>query len=59
MIDKVEIKTMDKAKLDRADLAHWLSRSPNERIEAVENLRKQVDGCSARLQRTLRIIKRS
>ena len=59
MIDKVEIRSLDKAKYDRADLAHWLSRTPNERIEAVENLRKQVDGSSARLQRTLRIIKRS
>jgi hypothetical protein len=41
------------------DLRYWLSKSPQQRIEAVEFLRKQYYGDSAGLQRTVRIIKRS
>jgi len=40
------------------NLAHWLSRSPSERVEAVELLRRQRHGSSARLQRVARVIQR-
>ena len=40
------------------DLAHWLSRPPEERVEAVEYLRKQYYGSTARLQRVARVIQR-
>jgi hypothetical protein len=40
----------------KKDLAFWLSKTPEERIEAVEYLRRQLHGSSGRLQRTARII---
>jgi hypothetical protein len=43
----------------RKNLAYWLTRSADERLEAVEILRKQFNGSSKRLQRTIRIIKQS
>ena len=39
------------------DLEYWLSRSPEERISAVEFLRRQYYGNTARLQRSARIVK--
>ena len=41
------------------DLQYWLSKNPEERISAVEYLRKQYYGNSARLQRSVKIIQRS
>jgi hypothetical protein len=41
---------------ENEDLKYWLSKSPQERIEAVEILRKQYDGNTERLQRVVRII---
>ena len=41
------------------DLNYWLPRTPEERISAVEILRRQFNGNSAGLQRTVRIIKLS
>ena len=57
-------KTARKYKLSKfnetkENLAYWLSRPPEERIYAVESLRIQHYGRSARLQRTARVIKRS
>jgi hypothetical protein len=44
----------------RQNLEYWLSRPPEERIEAVEILRRQVYGeDTPRLQRVVRIIKLS
>ena len=40
------------------DLVYWLSRTPDERIAAVEYLRRQFDGNSDRLQRVARVIQR-
>jgi len=40
----------------RENLAYWLSRPPEERIAAVETLRKQYYGTIPRLQRTVEII---
>jgi hypothetical protein len=42
----------------REDLAYWLSKAPEERIAAVDTLRRQYDGSSARLQRVARVIQR-
>jgi len=58
-------KTVQKHRLDRdseirQNLEYWLSRPPEERIEAVEILRKQIYGeDTPRLRRVVRIIKRS
>jgi hypothetical protein len=38
----------------KENLAYWLSKTPEERITAVEHLRRQKHGSSARLQRTVR-----
>lgn len=35
------------------NLEYWLSRPPAERVEAVELLRRQRDGNTARLQRVV------
>lgn len=40
------------------DLAYWRSKSSEERIAAVEYLRRQYYGNTARLQRTVRVIER-
>jgi len=57
-------KTVHKGELERANetrenLEYWLSRPPAERIAAVELLRRQVYGDLPRLQRTVKIIRRS
>ncbi len=41
----------------RDNLAYWKSRPPEERIAAVEELRKQYYGSSTRLQGNIRVIK--
>lgn len=38
---------------------YWLARPEEERISAIEFLRKQHDGTESRLQRVYTIIKRS
>ena len=40
----------------REDLAYWLSRPPEERIAAVEILRRQHHGHLPRLQRSARVL---
>jgi hypothetical protein len=40
----------------KENLAYWLSRKPEERIAALEQLRRQHDGSSTRLQRSARVI---
>jgi len=56
-------KVVRKAKRSEFDevkenLAYWLSRSPEERIAAVEHLWRQAHGSEVRLQRVARVIKR-
>ena len=42
------------------DLSYWLCQTPDERISAVEKLRKQFyDGNTTRLQRSARVIQRT
>ncbi len=59
MIQKVITKRKkdDSSILD--DLAYWQKRSPEERISAVEILRRQYYGSSGRLQRVSRIVERA
>ena len=56
-------KVISKRKRDESslldDLAYWLNRSPEERISAVEILRRQYYGSSERLQRVSRIVERT
>lgn len=40
----------------KEDLAYWLSKTPRERVAAIEFLRGQYHGSSARLQRSARVI---
>ena len=40
---------------DQRDLTYWLSKTPAERIAAVEALRLQYYGHIERLQRTVRV----
>ena len=42
----------------REDLAFWLSQPAEKRLDAVELLRRQFNGNTARLQRTARVIQR-
>ncbi len=41
------------------DLAYWMSRPPEERINAVELLRRERYGSSARLQRHALVVKQT
>lgn len=40
----------------RRDLAYWRGRTAEERLSAVEVLRRQIHGHTARLQRTARVL---
>lgn len=56
-------KVLKKGKLSeiseiRENLSYWLSRPPEERVSAVEKLRRIAHGDSAGLQRTARVIQR-
>jgi len=62
MIKKViKIQSLDEHKKNsvKDDLDYWLSKTQEERIAAVEYLRRQNHGNTARLQRSLKVIKRS
>ena len=52
----VKKSSIDKLNSIEEDLAFWLDKSPEDRISAVEYLRRQYDGNTARLQRSARII---
>jgi hypothetical protein len=56
-------KVVRKARLEdlcevSENLTYWLSRSPAERVAAVEQLRSTHAGTSARLQRLARVVQR-
>ena len=59
MIEKVIAKRGLEDSSAKQDLAYWLSRTPEERVSAVEILRRQHHGSSARLQRVGRVIERA
>jgi hypothetical protein len=60
MISKV-VRKMDMKEDDsiKEDLKYWLEKDPNERISAVEYLRRQFHGNSDRLQRIARVTQHS
>ncbi len=59
MIEKIVRKrNLQDSSGAKEDLAYGLSRPPEERILAVEHLRRQVHGNTGRLQRTARVIQR-
>jgi len=43
----------------KEDLAYWLRKTPEERVEAVEYLRRQLHVSSKRLQKNTRVIQQS
>jgi len=60
MIKKVvKIKNLSDKDFILDDLKYWLSKSPEERIAAVDYLRRQCHGSSERLQRVVRVVQRS
>ena len=60
MIEKVVTKVaLRDSKNGHADLAYWLKKTPEERVAAVDYLRRQSHGSTARLQRVARVIQRS
>jgi hypothetical protein len=57
-MDKTAIKIIKLGEEKAQDnLVYWLSRSTEERIEAVEILRREYYGSSTRLQRIAHVIK--
>jgi hypothetical protein len=55
----VSIKKVNNKNNTKDDLDFWLTKSSEERVSAVEFLRRQSHGSSNRLQRVIRIIQRS
>ena len=41
----------------KENLAYWMSKSPEERVSAVETIRRMHHGSLPRLQRCVRVIK--
>jgi hypothetical protein len=59
MIEKVMKKrTLGEYSEIREDLEYWLSKSSEERVSAVEILRRQRHGDSLRLERVARVVQR-
>jgi hypothetical protein len=57
MIEKViSIRRLEDRSSLKSDYAFWMTKSPEERIEAVDLLRRQYHGDSARLQRSARVV---
>ena len=57
MIQKIVKKAgMNEFSSIKEDLSYWLSRPSEERVAAVDYLRRQYNGNTARLQRFARII---
>jgi hypothetical protein len=59
MIQKVVTKRKMNESSSMDDLIFWLNHSAEERISAVEILRRQHYGSSERLQRVSRIVERT
>lgn len=58
MIEKVVTRRKLQDSSQKADLAYWMSKTPEERIAQVEFLRRLYYGNSGRLQRVARVVKR-
>ena len=60
MIKKVVTRlNLKDSSVSRRDLDYWLKRSPEERISAVEILRRQQHGSTVRLHKCARVIQLS
>jgi hypothetical protein len=55
----VKIVALNDRNLIMDDLKYWLSKSPEERVAAVELLRRQHHGSTERLQRVVSIVQRA
>jgi len=55
----VKVRSLDAESEIQENLEYWLSLSPEERIEAVEMLRRQLHGNTTGLQRTARVVQRT
>jgi len=53
IVNKRDLRSFSSIK---EDLIYWLSRTPEERVAAVDYLRKQYHGSTERLQRSARVI---
>jgi len=56
VVRKADLRNFSEVK---DNLIYWLSKTPEERAAAVEYLRRQQNGSSARLQRSARVVQRS
>lgn len=56
---KVVTKRNLKDNSQQVDLAYWLTQTPDDRVSAVEILRRQYNGSSERLQRVSRVVERA
>ena len=56
VVAKLDLKDSSES---RRDLDYWLKRPPEERISAVEILRRQRHGSAARLHKCARVIQLS
>ena len=59
MIEKIVKKVALEHYEIKENLEYWLSRTPAERVEAIEILRKQYYGNTERLQRFVRVIRQA
>jgi hypothetical protein len=58
MIEKVVRKAnLQEFSEIKENLAYWLSKSPEERVEAVEFLRRMLYGSLPRIQKCVRIVR--
>ena len=55
----VQKQDIDKYSEIRQNLQYWLSRSPEERLAAVDVLRREYYGDSQRLQRVARVVQQA
>ena len=53
----VKIRSINDPQLIIDDLNYWRNKSPEERLSAVEILRRQFYGNTTRLQRVVRVVK--
>jgi hypothetical protein len=58
LVREARVRSRSDTDEQREDLAYWLSRPPEERIDAVNFLRRRHYGDLGRLQRVVHIIQR-
>jgi hypothetical protein len=61
-LDRTKFSVIRLEDKDRVDREYWLSKTPYERLVAVETIRQMLygyDPATARLQRVLEVVKRT